>query len=138
MSLRATSQDAQPNPRSSGRRRIVAAASPRSAAQPGTTADMQQEQEATKSSQETARVAQALVSKASNQQREGDAIANRQGLVQSWPEPASPLLLKHFHLTPKKSVLLLPSQWQRQDHDDVDNNASAAHCDVVSLCRPCC
>ena len=46
---------------------------------------MQEEQEATKSSQETARVAQALVSKASSQQREGDAMANRQGLVQSCP-----------------------------------------------------
>ena len=89
MTMRATGQDAQADALSSERRRTTATASSRIAAQLGTEADTQQEQAATKSSQETARVAQALVSKASNQQREGDAVANRQGLVQSCPRLAS-------------------------------------------------
>ena len=49
--------------------------------------------------------------------------------------PLQPLL-EHLHLTLKEELLLLPCQWQQQDHDDVDNNASAACCDVMSLCRP--
>lgn len=96
--MHCTGQDAQLDPVSSGRRSIAAAASPANAAQPGTAAAVQEEHEATKSSQETARVAQALVSKASSQQREGDAMANRQGLVQSCPALFLSLLLDHVHL----------------------------------------
>lgn len=56
----------------------AAAAVPPSAAEASAAGEVQA---AVDSSQETARAAQALVSQAANQERDGDAIANRQGLV---------------------------------------------------------
>jgi hypothetical protein len=81
MRLQAACQDAQPDLLSSGRHSVAAAAFAPDAAQPGTAAELSEAHEARDNSQQTARVAQALVAEASNQQREGDAVANRQGLV---------------------------------------------------------
>jgi hypothetical protein len=64
---------------------MAAAASVSDTAQPGTAADMHEAQEAASNSQDTAREAQALVAEAANQQREGDAVATRQGLVRGLP-----------------------------------------------------